>query len=113
MYQIEVVVANCLPTGTRLHVLITSRSGIPDIEHSIKADIQVGIRSNENDVRLYLQNALRDQDLLSDWILESPEFEASIIRAILPAGTCSRTRGGILTATPYLHVMSVASSPQR
>ena len=101
VYQIEVVVADHSPSDTRLRILITSRSGITDIERSIKADIRVEIRSNENDVRLYLQNALRDQELLSDWILESPEFETSIFEAILP-----RLSGMFLLARLYIDLLA-------
>jgi len=84
-----------------IHILVTIRSGITDIERNLKADGSLEVRSNENDVRLYLQQSLRDTDYLSEWISANPKLELSIIEAILP-----RLAGMFLLARLYVDFLA-------
>ena len=103
MIRRVLMLMSCVDVDTALRILITSRSGIMDVERIIKADKELEIRSNDNDVRLYLQETLRDQEHLSRWISDSPEFEASIIDAIL-----SRLSGMFLLAHLYVDLLASA-----
>lgn len=72
-----------MTAGTQLHILITCRSGILDIEHGLKASIRLEIRSHDDDARTYLRHRLREQRPISDWVTENPDFEALIEDAIM------------------------------
>lgn len=87
--------------GQSLCILVTSRSGITDIERTLKADLHFEIRSHDNDVRLYLEKSLREQQYLSNWISTNPELEESIIKAILP-----RLSGMFLLARLYVDILA-------
>lgn len=100
--SIELIDANKLAdAGTNIRVLITSRAGILDIEHNIEADAVYEIRSNDNDVRLYLEKSLRGQERLSRWMMDDPDLEASITEAILP-----QLSGMFLLARLYVDLLA-------
>lgn len=80
---------------------MTGRSGIVDFDSSLKADIQLEIRSDDNDVRLYLHESLRSEPQLSTWISKSPEFEQSMVETILP-----RLSGMFLLARLYVNLLA-------
>ena len=84
-----------------LRVVVTSRSGIADIERNLKLDGKFEIRSNEDDVKLHLQQSLREHQYLADWISEDSEFEASIVEAVIP-----RISGMFLLARLYVDVLA-------
>ena len=69
--------------GTELHILITSRSGILDIERGLKASVGLEIQSHDDDAQTYLRHRLREQQPMSDWVTENPDFEALIKEAIM------------------------------
>ena len=72
-----------ITAGTQLHILITSRSGIVDIERGLKASIRIEIRSHDDDAQTYLRHRLREHHPISDWVTESPDFEVLIEKAIM------------------------------
>lgn len=78
-------IPSCLrmTAGTQIHILITSRSGISDIERALKASIRLEIRSHDGDAQTYLRHRLREQQPTSDWVTENPDFEALIEKAIM------------------------------
>lgn len=87
--------------GGSWKLLVTSRSGITDIERNLEADALLEIRSHDSDVRHYLQGKLRDQQYMSEWISASPDFEVAIIEAILP-----RLSGMFLLARVYVDFLA-------
>jgi len=87
---------------------VTSRTGITDVEHNLHADMRLEIRSDENDVRLYLEGSLRDQGRLSNWVAESADFESSIIESILP-----RLSGMFLLARLYVDLLAQMPTKRR
>lgn len=72
-----------MTAGTELHVLITSRSGILDIERGLKDSIRLEIRSHDDDVQSYLRNRLHEHQPMCDWVTEKPEFEELIKEEIM------------------------------
>ncbi|KAK3166719.1 hypothetical protein OEA41_009844 [Lepraria neglecta] len=72
-----------MKSATKIHILVTSRKDLTDVERTLKADLQLDIISRERDVRLFLQQNLRDHERVSGWIIRDTVFEASIIDAIL------------------------------
>lgn len=63
--------------------------------------MQLEIRSDEDDVRLYLKESLHDQVRLAKWMSESDGFESLIIESILP-----RLSGMFLLARLYVDFLA-------
>lgn len=72
-----------MTAGTEVHILITSRSGIVDIERGLKASVRLEIQSHDDDSQTYLRHRLREQHPMSDWVTENPDFEVLIMEAIM------------------------------
>lgn len=70
--------------------------------------MQLEIRSDENDVRLYLEGSLREQGRLSTWVSESADFKSSIIESILP-----RLSGMFLLARLYVDLLAQMPTKRR
>ncbi len=70
--------------------------------------MQLEIRSDENDVRLYLEKSLHDQVRLANWVLESDGFESLIIESILP-----RLSGMFLLARLYVDLLAQMPTKRR
>lgn len=62
--------------------------------------MQLEIRSDEDDVRLYLKESLHDQVRLAKWVSESDGFESLVIESILP-----RLSGMFLLARLYVDLL--------
>lgn len=88
--------------------MATSRIGITDIERNLNADQQLEIKSDEKDVRLYLEERLRDQGCLSKWVSDSVDFESSIIESIL-----FRLSGMFLLARLYVDLLAQMPTKRR
>lgn len=85
-----------------VRILVTSRSGIVDIERELgKSSTKIEIRSSEDDVRTFLRRNLAEQADLSLWIEETPAFEAVIIDAIL-----AKISGMFLLARLYTDIIA-------
>ena len=72
-----------LAVDNMVHILVTSRSGISDIERSLKASIRLEIRSHDDDAQAYLRYRLRERQPMLDWVTENPDFEVLIKEAVL------------------------------
>ena len=66
-----------------IHLLVTSRKGLIDVERTLTADLRLEISSHDQDVRIFLQQSLRANDRLSDCIAQDIAFEGSITDTIL------------------------------
>jgi hypothetical protein len=96
----EVSLAN--GRGTRLHILITGRHSVSTtVERRLRPDERLEISSNEEDVRNFLQQGLRNHEQLSEWIVDDPEFEALIIDSVL-----ARLSGMFLLAHLYMDILA-------
>ena len=69
---------------TLIHIFVTGRNSVSsDVERILKPDLQLEIRSQDDDVRVFLEQILHEHVQLSKWVTESPEFRSTIIGAIL------------------------------
>ena len=67
-----------------IRVLITSRTGILDIQRALgSSSTKVEIRSRNDDVRAFLRQNLAAQTQLSRWIEEAPNFGTTIVGSII------------------------------
>ena len=90
-----------MKSATKIHILVTSRKDLTDVERTLEADLQFEIISRDRDVRLFLQQNLRDHERVSGWISQDTDFEASIIDAIL-----GRLYGIILLTLLYIELLA-------
>lgn len=89
-------------TPYQIKIMVTSRTGIIDIERQLQANsTQIEVRSDEGDVRAFLHQSLRSHAHLSDWIKESPQFENDITETVV-----SRISGMFLLARLYMDILA-------
>ena len=87
--------------GPDVHIFITGRHNVArEVQRILMPDARLEISSDNEDVRKYLNQELRSQSQLVEWITGDSDFEIQIIDSII-----ARVAGMFLLARLYMNIL--------